>query len=71
MFGWVGVGVSYVWGTLLVIGIWLGTYIGSVIGLGIWYILLGSVFVIECILICLLGDDLGTFGIGLHSGIIG
>ena len=42
-------------GVVLVIGVWLGTYIGGIVILVIGYIGLGLVIVIVGILICLLG----------------
>lgn len=45
-------------GVVLVIGVWLGTYIGGIVILVIGYIGLGLGFVIRGILFCLLGGRL-------------
>jgi len=50
-----------------IIGIWLGTYIGRILGLGMRYIGLILGFVILCILFCLLGGGLCGLGRCPHS----
>lgn len=50
-------------GRVLVIGVWLGTYIGGIVILVIGYIGLGLGFVIRGILFCLLGGC--TCGLGI------
>ena len=57
----------FVWeGRVLVIGIWLGTYIGGIVILVIGYIGLGLGFVIRGILFCLLGSGVCRLGIFSH-----
>ena len=57
----------FVWGgVVLVIGVWLGTYIGGIVILVIGYIGLGLGFVIRGILFCLLGGSACGLGIFLH-----
>lgn len=51
---------------VLVIGIWLGTYIGGIVILVIGYIGLGLGFVIRGILFCLLGGSACGLGIFSH-----
>lgn len=53
-------------GRVLVIGIWLGTYIGGIVILVIGYIGLGLGFVIRGILFCLLGGYTCRLGIFPH-----
>lgn len=53
-------------GVVLVIGVWLGTYIGGIVILVIGYIGLVLVIVIVGILICLLGGSACGLGIFLH-----
>ena len=53
-------------GRVLVIGIWLGTYIGGIVILVIGYIGLGLGFVIRGILFCLLGGSACGLGIFSH-----
>ena len=53
-------------GRVLVIGVWLGTYIGGIVILVIGYIGLGLGFVIRGILFCLLGGSACRLGIFPH-----
>ena len=53
-------------GVVLVIGVWLGTYIGGIVILVIGYIGLGLGFVIRGILFCLLGGSTCRIGIFPH-----
>ena len=53
-------------GVVLVIGVWLGTYIGGIVILVIGYIGLGLGFVIRGILFCLLGGSTCRLGIFPH-----
>ena len=53
-------------GRVLVIGVWLGTYIGGIMILVIEYIGLVLGFVIRGILFCLLGGDVCRLGIFSH-----
>ena len=50
----------------MVIGIWLGTYIGGIVIIRIGYIGLGLGFVIRGILFCLLGGSACRLGIFPH-----
>ena len=53
-------------GVVLVIGVWLGTYIGGIVIIRIGYIGLGLGFVIRGILFCLLGGG-GACRLGIYS----
>ena len=53
-------------GVVLVIGVWLGTYIGGIVILVIGYIGLGLGFVVRGILFCLLGGSACMLGIFPH-----